>query len=91
MFRSPCPTSVRFSLAAVALGGVLLTSTGCATDRQTGTLIGAAVGATIGYVIGNESDHRDHKHVHHGHYGDHHSKKTVYRKHPPRQDPYYCD
>ncbi|MBB6431618.1 glycine zipper domain-containing protein [Algisphaera agarilytica] len=89
MSRSTFSTSVRLPLAALALGGVLLASTGCATDRQTGTLIGAAVGATIGYVIGSEADHDHHKHKrHHGVRDVYYDKHRRDHSYPPHRDPY---
>jgi hypothetical protein len=53
------------AVLVLATAPLLLTLGGCATDAQTGALIGAGAGAAGGYIIGNEMDKQDDHHHHH--------------------------
>ncbi|MEM9882566.1 MAG: glycine zipper domain-containing protein [Planctomycetota bacterium] len=74
------PTTRRLGVLAALLAFVPLT--GCAHDRHTGALIGAAVGAGIGYVIATEIDDHPKKKKGYGHGHGH------YHHPPPRRGPY---
>tara|TARA_Y100000310_G_scaffold342991_1_gene448618 strand:+ start:1263 stop:1475 length:213 start_codon:yes stop_codon:yes gene_type:complete len=65
---------MKLLIIAFLLSVFLIPVGGCATDAQTGALIGAGAGGLLGYVIGNERDKS--RHYHHGHYKrGHHNKR----------------